>query len=325
MLMGSNTIPVLHLPVVDLSAVSAGDGSADAWSRAGAQFDAAMRVHGVVHLTGTGVPPSLVSTLRSRALSFFAQPSAAKHAFSFAEKYGAEGYCGIGAETVARSHSSTASAARDAVESLVLHTGESPACPPAMRASASDYLRHMARVLGLVLRLTDKGLGAPSFSEVYAKPKLSFRIAHYPSAAAAAGEGGYGAHTDFSGYTLLCQDASPRFPAAGALEVLVDGEWRPVQPLENAILVNAGDLIERGTNGRYRSPIHRVRLAATRVEPRLSLVCFTAPADAAVVSPLAECCGEENPPKYTPVVAGEWLKEKLRRTAAGEKEQKVDE
>lgn len=307
---------VLHPPVVDLAAVSGGGGGADNWARAGEQFDKAMRLHGVVYLTGTGIPPSLVSTLRKQALSFFAQPATSKEAFSFADAYGAEGYCGLGAETVARSHSTSAPAARDAVESLVLHSTNSRACPPDLHVSTGAYIGHMARVLGLVLRLSDEGLGVP-FRENYANPKYSIRIAHYPPTSSAAGEGGYGAHTDFSGFTLLSQDAAPRFPAAGALEVLVDGEWRPVQPLEDAILVNAGDLIERWTNGRYRSPLHRVRLAAERSEPRLSLVCFTAPANEAVVEPLPQCCGEGDPPRYAPVVAGEWLKEKLRRTAVG--------
>lgn len=306
---------LLHPTVLNLAGVASGGGDAADWARLGAGFDAAMRTHGIVYLTGTGVPASLISSLRSQALAFFGQPLAAKQSFSLSAMYGGPGYSGLGREVVARSHSAAAAPVRDTVESLMLFSPDPPACPPALQTSVADYTAHMSRVLTLVLRLADAGLNA-NLSAQFAAPRSALRLAYYPpAAAAAAGEWGYGPHTDFSGFTLLAQDAAPRFPAAGALEVRDGDEWRPVQPVEDAILVNPGDLIERWTNGRYRSPLHRVRLAQGRKEPRISLVFFSGPADDAVVKPLKQCCGEGCPPRFEPVVAGEWLREKIRLNA----------
>ena len=92
----------------------------------------------------------------------------------------------------------------------------------------------------------------------------------------------YGAHTDFQGFTILRPD--PRdwtTPSSGGLEVLNSdrGEWLPVllpsssdirlllangdddgnaSAEEFALVVNAGDLIQRWTNDRWISAVHRV-------------------------------------------------------------------
>ena len=65
---------------------------------------------------------------------------------------------------------------------------------------------------------------------------------------------GVGAHTDFGAITLLLQDA------VGGLEVLDKRTetWHTVPPVEGAFIVNIGDLMQRWTNNRYKSTMHRV-------------------------------------------------------------------
>jgi aminocyclopropanecarboxylate oxidase len=50
---------------------------------------------------------------------------------------------------------------------------------------------------------------------------------------------GLRAHTDAGGLILLFQD-----DRVGGLQVLRDGVWADVQPVENAIVINTGDQIE---------------------------------------------------------------------------------
>ena len=61
-------------------------------------------------------------------------------------------------------------------------------------------------------------------------------------------------HTDYGQFTMLFQDM------VGGLE-LHDFEkdiYRPVPPIKGAMIVQVGDLLEKQTNGRWRSALHRV-------------------------------------------------------------------
>jgi isopenicillin N synthase-like dioxygenase len=73
---------------------------------------------------------------------------------------------------------------------------------------------------------------------------------------------GVGAHTDFGALTLLLQDT------VGGLEVLhkKTGIWHSVTPVEGAYVCNIGDLMQRWTNDRYQSTMHRVISPASHVD-----------------------------------------------------------
>jgi aminocyclopropanecarboxylate oxidase len=65
------------------------------------------------------------------------------------------------------------------------------------------------------------------------------QVSHYPPCPRPDLIGGLRAHTDAGGLILLFQD-----DRVGGLQVLRDGQWVDVQPLENAIVINTGDQIE---------------------------------------------------------------------------------
>ncbi len=116
-------------PVVDLSSLEGCEPPSDAWRAVAREFDLGMRKHGVVYLASTGVSPALEKSLRSLASIFFSDSLEAKQCFSFSEKYGAEGYACVGKETIAQTLGASGGS-RDVVESLVFHSGSSPACLP---------------------------------------------------------------------------------------------------------------------------------------------------------------------------------------------------
>ncbi|KAH7083475.1 hypothetical protein BKA63DRAFT_503077 [Paraphoma chrysanthemicola] len=92
-----------------------------------------------------------------------------------------------------------------------------------------------------------------------------------------------GAHTDYGCITLLHTDATP-----SALQVrLKNGTWLTASPLHGAFVVNIGDMIERWTNGLWKSTLHRVIHRSQGY--RVSVPFFFEPNFDAVVKPLGAC------------------------------------
>ena len=106
-------------------------------------------------------------------------------------------------------------------------------------------------------------------------------------------------------------------PKATALGLRAEGSvaaaWVPVPPLTGAFVVNIGDMMERWTNGRLPSTLHRVVNKSGR--ERFSLALFYEPNGDCHVDPL---CAEGDVPKYEPVERyGDWLTAKFNATGGG--------
>jgi len=86
-----------------------------------------------------------------------------------------------------------------------------------------------------------------------------------------------------------------------------------VPPLEHALVVNVGDMMQRWTNDRWRSTMHRVINRHHGGERWSIAYFFDLDAEAAIV-PLPSCVSAERPARYGPITAGEHLVEMYRRT-----------
>ncbi len=119
-----------------------------------------------------------------------------------------------------------------------------------------------------------------------------------------------GAHTDYGLVTILATDDVP------GLQIHTDSVgWTDVAPLPKTFIVNLGDMLERWTNGAFRSTLHRV--ISTSGRERYSIAYFFEPAFDAVVEALPQCCSEDNPPRFAPTTAGQHLLDKYAQTHAG--------
>ena len=88
------------------------------------------------------------------------------------------------------------------------------------------------------------------------------------------------------------------------------GAWEDVPPRKGAFIVNIGDMLQRWTNDRYQSTVHRV-VNKSRKE-RYSIPFFYEPNFDCVVSCL-KSCGEA---RYAPTTSGQYLLDKYAATHA---------
>ena len=153
---------------------------------------------------------------------------------------------------------------------------------PQFRASVLAYMSALEAAGQQVLSLMAEGLQSATsnyfLQRFTADPTVLFRIFRYPPDEAAREGWGVGAHTDYGLLTLLQQDA------VGGLQVLNRERWLDVPPLADSLVCNVGDMLERLTNGRYLSALHRAKNLSAR--ERLSMVLFLDPSFDAKLEPL---------------------------------------
>ena len=117
------------------------------------------------------------------------------------------------------------------------------------------------------------------------------------------------AHGDINLITLL-MGAS----AAGLQILRQDGKWIPVTALPDQIVVNVGDMLERLTNKKLKSTIHRVVNPPEELwnTPRYSIPFFMHPVSDMDLTCLANCVDAEHPKQFADITAGEFLNQRLR-------------
>lgn len=125
---------------------------------------------------------------------------------------------------------------------------------------------------------------------------------HDPKAVRAA------AHEDINMITMLCEATS------SGLELLTrSGEWMAIDALEGQIVVDAGDMLQRVTNNVIPSTTHRVvNPPGDSNTPRYSLPFFIHPYSDCVLDVLPCFVTEDNPKRYPPITADEFLRQRLR-------------
>ncbi|MFM7489731.1 MAG: 2OG-Fe(II) oxygenase family protein, partial [Actinomycetota bacterium] len=121
--------------------------------------------------------------------------------------------------------------------------------------------------------------------------------------------GGWGesAHTDYGTPAILETD-----PDQLVLYVCrSEEEWVDVHPPSGSLVVNLGDAMERWTNDRWRSTLHRVTIPAGR---RQSIAFFHNANWDAVIECLPTCLATGETARHSPIAAGPHLMGKFKST-----------
>jgi isopenicillin N synthase-like dioxygenase len=254
-----------------------------------ARIDRACRDHGFFSVTGHGIDTELFDRLLATSAEFFALPEDEKAAIAMAHGGRAwRGWFPLAGELTSgvpdRKEGIYFGAEGTADDPLPLHGPNLfPARPadlgPTVLATLDAFTALGHRLMGLLA--LGLGLDRDWFAAgLTADPTILFRIFHYPRTADGDGAGDWGVaeHTDYGLLTLLLQDAS------GGLQVRTAGEWVDIPPVPGALVCNLGDMLERLTEGRYRSTPHRVR--SPQAGGRISCPFFFDPSWDAEVQPL---------------------------------------
>ncbi len=116
-------------------------------------------------------------------------------------------------------------------------------------------------------------------------------------------------HGDINLITLLMG------ASADGLQVLRrDGKWIPITALPDQLVVNVGDMLERLTNKKLKSTIHRVVNPPRHLmnTPRYSIPFFMHPRSEMSLAALPDCVSAEEPKRWEDITAGEFLDQRLR-------------
>ena len=286
---------------------------------------------GFFQIVGHGVDPAVEERMWETMRRFFDLPGAEKQTLrAQGEPYG---YIPVNAESLSRSLGTAAPgdvkesinlgpmqapthAISDPDEQSVYTPNRWPAALPEMARVCADYYQEMTYLAERILRLFALALELPAdyFDPMIDHAPSALRAINYPEIdqPLALGQIRAGEHTDYGLLTILRQDA------VGGLQVLDrDDQWVDVPSVPGGYVVNIGDLMQRWTNNRWQSTLHRVvnpvEGSASAARRQSVPFFFNANWDAEV-SCLPSCLGENGQARFEPVLAGPHLMKKFRQT-----------
>ncbi|MFM8385914.1 MAG: isopenicillin N synthase family dioxygenase [Planctomycetia bacterium] len=286
-------------------------------------------IDGVMSSLGTGfvyarhdVPTGIIDEAYARLADFFHLPAEVKRRYVVPGSMGQAGYTGLLVETAAVND-------KPDWKEMLNWGRELPPGHPLRKRYPHRYMERrlpddvvpgMDRVLMVFferifdlqrrfLRIVAEGVGcAPGyFDGMLADGPTLARAIRYPPMSAAPGKDYIwaGEHGDINLITAL-----PRATARG-LQVKVGDTWVDAVAREGCAIINSGLMLERLTNGRIPTGIHRVVAEPGQQGERLSVVQFCHPTPWTLLQPLASCISPARPQRESGIMAGDWLDQVL--------------
>ena len=304
----------MFIPTIDFSVYD--EQSDAALEVLASQVSEALSQSGFMKIVNLGISPEQIDRNFDLAKWFFSQPEEDKSISTYVSVNENFGYQALGIEHLDPKKPADLKQTFT-LRDLLRHDRSDPRWPsPAFRDELTDFFKACMKGAHRIQRVFSKALGLEKdfFVRYHQGENVSLRLLHYPSSGVdelTAGQLGAGAHTDYGMITLLFQRD------VGGLEVQdVDGVWHAVAPENDSIVINTGDLMERWTNGRYRSTPHRVQPKLGDID-RYSIAMFVDPDSETPISVLEGCLSEGEQPKFSEVTAGEYIQQRIKDSHRG--------
>ena len=270
----------LNLPILDLSQLDQGPAAAGKFRE-----DLAVAAHdvGFFYLVGTGIEHELFRRLQQTARDFFALSDDAKLGIENVHSPHFRGYTRVGGELTQGKidwrEQIDIGPERTPVEggpafNRLIGPNLWPEAQPELREVAETWQGHLTAISRKLLSSWAEALGADPthFDAAFENAESLLKIVRYPGTDAAEPQQGVGIHKDGGVLTLLWVE-----PGKGGLQVEREGEWVDAPPVDDAFIVNIGEMLEYATGGSLKATKHRV-ISPKAPEDRVSVPFFFNPA-----------------------------------------------
>lgn len=169
---------------------------------------------------------------------------------------------------------------------------------PGFRRTVKNYAASMELLGKKLLPIFATALEMPHtyFDQAFKNPTWRLRMTHYPAVEGKPeDEFGIAPHVDTTFCTILAQDQP-------GLTIFSErrNKWIKAPMLENAFIVNSGELLRQWTNDRFISVKH---FANNNVSgrSRYSIPFFLNANRHYKMQCVPSCCSDQNPPRYPPI------------------------
>ncbi|KAJ9142997.1 2OG-Fe(II) oxygenase [Pleurostoma richardsiae] len=187
---------------------------------------------------------------------------------------------------------------------------EATANVPHFKTAIVRYWQSCLSLARALVRSFALSLSLPEdyFDPKFTHPDASLAINYYPPIAVSplsSDQVSIGSHTDFQLFTILWQDAN------GGLQVLNrQGQWINARPVPGTLVVNIGDYLQRITNDRYVSTVHKAQNFSGR--ERISMPFFFGFNLNESCGVLDVCLAEGEEKKYDEVSCVDWVRRRAK-------------
>lgn len=313
-------ILVEAIPSLDLASFCEGDRAEK--SRFVASLGEAFNTIGFVAIRNHFLTDSIRENLYAAVKKFFALPDSVKRKYEREDLAGQRGYTGKGKEHAKGRNTGDLKeffhVGQELPESLLKEEGYPaniwPDEIPEFKPAAIEAYRALEKTGASILRAIALYLQLPEdyFDDKIRNGNSILRPIHYypiedpsqvPPDAVRAAE-----HGDINLITLLMG------ASAEGLQVLRhEGKWIPITALPEQLVINVGDMLERLTNKKLKSTIHRVVNPPPHLmhTPRYSIPFFMHPRADMSLAVLPGCVDAQHPPLWDDITAGEFLEQRL--------------
>ena len=321
----------MTVPIIDIG--PSFDGNIEERQAVARQIASACEQVGFFAIEGHQVPSTMIAKAFETATRFYDQPQTLKDRYKPASSAAPRGYHRLGTKNLAKTLgydnppdlreqfyigplTDRSGQFEQYPEAAFLYAPNIwPETVPDYRTVFTEYYRRLEGLSRHLMRLFALALDTP---EDYFDDKIDRHFSTLPANDYPAL--GYeplpeqlrcGEHSDFGSLTVLAVAG-----ASTGLEVRTrDGAWAPVTPEPGHFIVNIGDMMQRWTNDRWISNLHRVVNPNGSDNRRMSIAYFLHPNFDAEIACLASCRDATTPPRYPRTLAGLLMREKMRARA----------
>jgi isopenicillin N synthase-like dioxygenase len=301
------------VPVIDIGGLTNDSSSLPAESAIN-EIASASREWGFFQIVNHGIPQSLIDREWQQTRKFFAQPMQAKEAI-LRTRENPWGYYNNELTKNQRDKKEVFDFTTDGADSIYAAENRWPEGMDEFRAVMREYLLACTKLSLQLLQAFCVGLKLPAdfMHHDFATNHTGFiRLNYYPvkdplegtdTPHQAVADKGVHHHTDAGALTVLMQDD------VGGLQVYKNGYWHNIPPVEGAIVINTGDMMQVWSNDYYHAAMHRVR--AMEACDRYSIPFFFNPSASTRVDPLPTVVSDARPGRYRSI---EWAEYRGKRT-----------